>query len=914
MVNLLRIKLVNFVGVYLGIGVKELEIDRSKSNNNIILLLGDNGSGKTSLLSEMTPFPLEHFGPRNKSRILKDENGKQLLGIKELDYLVDGVVLYKIKIVYDPVKSTKCFIVKHIDGKEIDLNPNGNVESYLEVIEHELHIKKNYTNVGYLCGSGNSKNFISMSPTERNSYISEWMPEIAEFLDAFKLSSKVLSKFKKDIDNYNKQIGNMSSINYELELNFMNTNIENINKQLKEIESKIVQLNTYQDQIQPNVKEMKYISDCITDFKKYTENHKKKYDILQEKYKSLSEIDLDCNIEEKTHELENNLKTLHDKLTHVEETIAILTSEISSNISLLNNDEKLNDMDLNNIHETIFRNEELLKSIDSSIEEYEEKYPNENLNEYNVNYNKYTEFLQKLDAQFLYLNNLISLDSIKDMSGLEESISNKEKRLQTVIEMYTKTFENLTFINNEIYKYEHGNLDTEILMKRPDFCKNHSCGIVEELMKYLNPKDNLKELYERSRTSTEEVNKLKEERESIERSLIEYKKGFTYYKEIINYLYNNNELVSSMPEILIEFFTKEPVMIYIKMNEIKMVMNDLYEYSTVIRKKEELLKSINDLNQLKTLVTNNEKIQAKLNDLNTKYEDSMRNKNNLMDYIEDLMKKLDTYRNSQEIFRQRDKEFDEYNKVSENLKKWKNVLHIWNRSTYIYNSNKNYIDNTLLPKKTELENELLNLNKKRDEMTTFFISKRQIEKMRNEIQEKFNRVNILNKIWSPKVGYPSWKIEKFLNDLTIKTNEDMNSMWGSDLKIKEFKLDATDFSIVMEKDGVEIKDASLCSQGERETINAAISFSIIESNIENNGYDVLRLDEVDGPLDEKRRMGFIDMIQKRVDEMNCNSCFIITHNGEFEDIPCDVILLKGSKVPEMKLKNKNILFRYQGAQ
>ena len=37
--------------------------------------------------------------------------------------------------------------------------------------------------------------------------------------------------------------------------------------------------------------------------------------------------------------------------------------------------------------------------------------------------------------------------------------------------------------------------------------------------------DNLKELYERSRNSTEEVNKLKEERESIERSLIEYKKA-----------------------------------------------------------------------------------------------------------------------------------------------------------------------------------------------------------------------------------------------------------------------------------------------------------------------------------------------------------------------------------------------------
>lgn len=916
MVNLIRIKLVNFVGIYLGIGVKELEIDRSKSNNNIILLLGNNGSGKSSLLAEMTPFPLEHLGSRNKSRILKDENGKQLLGIKELDYLVDNFILYKIKIVYDPVKSTKCFITKYIDGKEIDLNPNGNVESYIEIIENELHIKKNYTNVGYLCGSGNSKNFISMTPTERNSYISEWMPEIAEFLDAFKLSSKILSKFKKDIENYNKQIGNMSSINYELELNFLNSNIENISKQLKEVESKIVQLNTYQDQILPNVKDMKYISDCITKFKQYTEKHKKYFYELQDKYKDLSTIDFDDNIGEKALELENKLSKLHNDLTHTEETIAILTSEISSNTSLLNNDEKISELDLNTIYETIFRNKDLISSIEKSIEEFGEKYniSDKNLIDFNNKYNDYTNFLQKLDAQFLYLNNFISLDSIQSMNNFEESISNKEKRLQTIIEMYNKSFENLTFINNEIYKYEHGNLDTNILVKRPDFCKSHSCGVIEELMKYLNPKDNLKDLYERSKETNEEVNKLKEEKELITNRLNDYNKGLAYYKEIINFLYKNNELISQMPDELVEYFIKEPSLIYIKMNEIKLIMDELYEYSSLILKHNEITNSIKELDQLKCLVTNNSKIQAKLDDLNSKYEIAMKNKNIIMDNIEELSKRLDIYTNAKDIIRQRDEEYNKYNEITENLNKWKNVLHIWNKSTYVYNSNKNYIENTLMNNKTELENELMNLNKKRDEMTTFFISKRQIEKMRNEIQDKFNRVNILNKIWSPKVGYPSWKIEKFLNDLTIKTNEDMKSMWGSDLKIKEFKLDATDFSIVMEKDGVEIKDASLCSQGERETINAAISFSIIESNIENDGYDVLRLDEVDGPLDERRRIGFIDMIQKRVDEMNCDSCFIITHNGEFEDIPCDIILLNGAKVPEMKLKNKNILFRYQGDQ
>ena len=47
MVNLIRIKLVNFIGIYLGTEktVTEFELDRSKSSNNIILIRGDNGSG-----------------------------------------------------------------------------------------------------------------------------------------------------------------------------------------------------------------------------------------------------------------------------------------------------------------------------------------------------------------------------------------------------------------------------------------------------------------------------------------------------------------------------------------------------------------------------------------------------------------------------------------------------------------------------------------------------------------------------------------------------------------------------------------------------------------------------------------------------------------------------------------------------
>ena len=904
MINLTRLKLVNFIGVYLGTGLTEFEIDRSRSSNNIILIVGNNGSGKTSIISELTPLPLEHFGSRNESRIIKDK-----VGIKELDFLVDNFIEYKIKIVYDPTKTTKCFIKKIVDGKEIDLNPNGNVSSYMEILEHELHMKKNYTNVGYLAGSGKNKNFVAMSPTERNNYISEWMPEISEFLDAFKISSKILTKLKKEIESYNKQIGNMSTINYELELNYIDSNINNLANSLKQVESELVQLETYQEQIKSNVKDYRELDELKNKFINNSNILRKRFDAFIHKYRSIIEWENGSRMDIK--ELNTRLDKVKQKLSHVEETISFISSELISNQSLLSDDEKLSDTDINTILVTIEQNESILESLYESIKEYRERYsiPDEELIQFNKLYNELTMFIDNLDSKFIHMNNYISMDTIQSMDNLEKSTVSTIENISKIKSLIDDVNNKLTFVNNEIYKYEHGNIDTQILMKRPEFCKNKTCGVIEELMKYLNPRENLKELYDRSKELQSDLIRYSEEKDKYEQQLREYKEGMTLYKDTIDYLYRNNDLISKLPNIIIEMLKKDPSQIYTSMNTLRTTIKDVYEYASHIIKEQELLQANKDLESLKKRLTTNNQIQDKIDKLNRDYAARMSEKKDLVTELTKLNEDIELCNNFESIIVVRNSEMNAYETDRLNLEKMKNALKIFNKSTYIYNSNENR-NKQLTQKKMEIESELLALRNKRDEMTTFYISKRQIEKMRAEVEEQFNKVNILNKIWSPKVGYPSLKIAGFLNDLTIKTNADMENMWGTDLRIKEFNINASDFSIVMDRDGVEVKDASLCSQGETETINAAISFSIIESNVENGGYDVLRLDEVDGPLDETRRVKFIDMIQTRINDLGCDSCFIITHNGEFEDIPCDIIMLKGAKIHESKLKNKNVLFTY----
>ena len=70
-------------------GLKELEIDFTKSKNNIILFVGDNGSGKTSLLSTLHPFAYYgNMDPRSNTSILReDKDGYKELHIQYNEYI-----------------------------------------------------------------------------------------------------------------------------------------------------------------------------------------------------------------------------------------------------------------------------------------------------------------------------------------------------------------------------------------------------------------------------------------------------------------------------------------------------------------------------------------------------------------------------------------------------------------------------------------------------------------------------------------------------------------------------------------------------------------------------------------------------------------------------------------------------------
>ena len=165
--------------IFAGMRQRSIEIDLSKSKNKVVLLIGDNGSGKSSILKEMHPFP--DAGDSRRNAVLKGEDG-----YKEIHYQ-KGKSIYKIKHFYrDKDNSVKSFIEKN--GKE--LNPNGNKSSFMEMVLTELGIEPSHLDILKL--GSREISFIDKKATERKNYA-------ADLLKDLEIYSKLFKKVNDDV-------------------------------------------------------------------------------------------------------------------------------------------------------------------------------------------------------------------------------------------------------------------------------------------------------------------------------------------------------------------------------------------------------------------------------------------------------------------------------------------------------------------------------------------------------------------------------------------------------------------------------------------------------------------------------------------------------------------------------------------
>ena len=85
-----------------------------------------------------------------------------------------------------------------------------------------------------------------------------------------------------------------------------------------------------------------------------------------------------------------------------------------------------------------------------------------------------------------------------------------------------------------------------------------------------------------------------------------------------------------------------------------------------------------------------------------------------------------------------------------------------------------------------------------------------------------------------------------------------------------------------------------------------LSFSLLQRA--STEYNIIRLDEIDGVLDQANRAMFITVLQKIMDILNVENCIMISHSSEAILDDADIILL--SPV-DQEIPKGNVIFSYE---
>lgn len=204
---------------------------------------------------------------------------------------------------------------------------------------------------------------------------------------------------------------------------------------------------------------------------------------------------------------------------------------------------------------------------------------------------------------------------------------------------------------------------------------------------------------------------------------------------------------------------------------------------------------------------------------------------------------------------------------------------------------------TMAEKKTEYGVHSRSLNKLYMTLTDIRITKEQYE---DSLQRQTLIHDVLDAV-SSKKGIPLAYVRVFLADCKDIINDLISDVFDDDIEIVDFDIpeESNEFRIPYLRNGAVIDDIVKSSQGERAIISLALSFALIRQRT--FPYNIMLLDEVDGPLHRSARNKFITILFKQLRAIQAEQVFLVSHNNTFDGFNVNVIMTTNELVDETNL-------------
>lgn len=902
----ISITLSNYIGIYNGMGLYDISIDMTRCRNRITIIRGDNGSGKSTLSKAMGLFP--------------DPNDAFIPGMparKEI-VLANGATFYKLSFIHGiktngDRETTKAYITKTFGESSAELNPNGNVSSYKDILYAELGLDANFAALSQL--SNEDRGLADKKPAERKRFVNSIISSLEVYNGIYKTLSKRSSNYKSLIQS---TVGKLNVLGDE---NAVNANLEDVERRINDLQDQkdqaIVDLAREQSTIQlldPDGTIQSINKDTSDALQADEKEFRKLQAIIDSIMKSngIASTDIERDYRRIVDRKNSLIVDNQISRTSLDSLIAqqdAKTAELNKKLI------RLNQISSGESYEDMKANLKMYRDrIDAIVQSFVdigfniETIPSITKDEYILA----LETLRDLDAYISAFKSEVSFTIIQKIVSIYTETGNIPTPVDTGVlnGKLEDARTSLSMLNLEITSITSRMSLLDQLNLRPAGCNDDMCPFIRDAVGFAkeNPEEKLRAL---------EANKAKfiEDIEDIGNDIIvaeEFNNAVNRFRAIVREIDKNGSILSKMPNG--EMFTNRPLFfsrlisgysfdymssIY-KYIDMANLLDTYKHYSGICATYESELRVYESKAEtLATLSAEIDEINNAINQLveeispiNAKIADRTRTIASLESLESAYCVILDTMK-TQNAISERIKDYRA--RLLENSRKMNNI----NRAisnTQVIRQRINDINSSLAP-----------LIHDRDRLTHMAKMITEYKEDLEKLHTDYEFLETIKFYSSPTTGIQLVFMQLYMGKIIELANELLKLLFKGQFEIQPFVINESEFRIPCLGGGYLNDDISSMSSSQIGMISMILSFALLHHS--STSYNIIKLDEIDGPLDYTNRVYFMDVLNSIMDIMHTEQCIMISHNSELQVYNSDVILLKHDESNSDYMRG-NIIWSY----